>query len=299
LEFQQSYFLNNTQATNTNIKLSSIISKPESFSGNVNTLDTFIFSMRNYLLLSNVPPQLHVQTAGTFLTGTAGTWFAYLTPAERNSLTTFDQLATLLTNYFSPLDQQAEARRKLTSIRQTSSVNAFNNIFNQTVQRLPHMEMAEKIEQYRMKLHDNLQVQLALNEYTSLADIMKAAVRIDALLFARKPKSTGAFPFNPRQQYSNRKPFANTNASASNSQAVAAHAVQLEDQPGSDDDEHHVNYTQAAPLPKLTEETKKYCRENKLCFRCRQPGHSAWQCKPSRSSASSYQPSPAPSKPHF
>jgi hypothetical protein len=302
LEFQQSYFLNNTQATNTNIKLSSIISKPESFSGNVNTFDTFVFSMRNYLLLSSVPPQLHVQTAGTFLTGTAGTWFAYLTPAERNSLTTFDQFATLLTNYFSPLDQQAEARRKLTGIRQTSSVTAFNNIFNQTVQRLPHMEMAEKIEQYRMKLHDDLQVQLALNEYTSLADIMKAAVRIDALLIARKPKSSGTFQFNPRQQYSNRKPFTNTNASASNTQPVAAHAVQLEDQPGSDEDEHHVNYTQAAPISKLTPEARQHCIENKLCFRCRKAGHNKFHCplnSSNRQQTTSFQPSPAPSKSHF
>jgi hypothetical protein len=321
LEYQQSYYLNPGSHTSVNNvsqqqinNLSKIISKPENFNGNTNTLDLFIFSMRNYLLLSNVPPHLHVQTAGTFLTGNAGVWFAYLTPMERSTLTTFDQLATLLTNYFSPLDQQAEARRKLASIKQTSNVNAFNNIFNQTVQRLPNMEMQEKIEQYRRKLNHALQVHLALTEYTTLNEIMKAAVRIESLLYSRTQQTEQVrTPYSSSTSNPFRRPNSfHTSANKSQPNAVAAHHVQMEEQPGSDDDdinkEHNINFTQANPnsspntISKLTPEARQHCIENKLCFRCRKSGHNKFHCplnSSNRQQNSSFQPTQQPSKPSF
>ena len=310
LEYQQSYYLNshvpisNQQATN----LSKIISQPEKFSGNTTTLDTWIFSMQNYLMLANVPPQLHVQIAGTYLTGAAATWFAYLAASERETLHSFASLAQLITIYFCPLDQAADARKKLATIKQTGSVSSFNNIFNATVQRLPAMVMEEKIETYRRKLVHELQVHLALTEYTNLIDIMKAAIRIETLLQSRldtKPRSSF-----PPAQAQRRTPW---NSTPQNNQTVAVHHIQTEEQPGSDDEnsvggtdpEFAINYTGTGTsngnrLSKLTPAARQHCIDNRLCFRCRKPGHSSRNCTSNKSgNKTNYVPPTQPSKPSF
>ena len=41
---------------------------------------------------------------------------------------------------------------------------------------------------------------------------------------------------------------------------------------------HNMNMSRTSTIPKLTPETRDYCRQNRLCFRCRRPGHMATNC---------------------
>jgi hypothetical protein len=221
--------------------------------------------MRNYLFLSNVHPSAHVQTAGTYLRGNALQWFTFLTPLDRQQImTNFDSFAAALLKYFRPLDIQADARQRLAKNVQTGSVAAFNNLFLSITQKLPLMDPQEKIDNYRLKLKHEIQLQIATTEFTNLTEMMQATIRIESLLQRNTPSSTNSYrPRYPYQPHSN-QPAAPT---------VKVNNVQVEENSNDEFDDPtqmHINLNAIrTPIPKMTDAIKEECRRNKLCFRCR------------------------------
>ncbi len=284
LEYQQSYHINqgHPQYDNSNYhdnSIAKLISKPDTFAGESKDIDTWIFSMRNYLFLSNVHPSAHVQTAGTYLRGNAMQWFTFLQPMERQvMLTNFDTFAAALLNYFRPLDIQADARQRLNKITQTGSIAAFNNLFLSITQKLPLMDPQEKIDVYRGKLKYEIQMQIATTEFKNLTEMMKATIRIESLLQRNTPTSNSTYkqryPFPPRTTQQSHQP---------NSTAVKVNNIQMEEKYETDqfetDTPTQMNLNaMRAPIPKMTDAIKEECKRLKLCFRCRQSGHGSRNC---------------------
>ena len=295
LQYQQSYYMSHSHpgSESPDHNMAKYIAKPDGFDGDIKTIDVWIFQMRNYLLLSKIPPSAHVQTAGTYLHGAAGQWFTYLSVDDRHQLVSFEAFASMLLTNFRPIDLTADARIRLAKITQTGSVNSFNNLFSSIVQRLPTMDMDEKIYSYRTKLKLELQERLILQEFTDVGSLMKAAVRVETLLQTIRAQQTQSQTNRPPNQFGKHK----------QSTSVAVHHLQT-DEPGSSSEEEEgtsVSLNFIAP-PKMTPEIRQHCITNNLCFRCRSSGHSSRTCPQFQSSnrnGNSFKPSTAISKKNF
>lgn len=286
LEIKQSYYtgmhnMNNNMnppSLSSNSYVSSIakfLKPPEHFSGDrdngkQNNIDSWISQMRNFLFLSGIPPCYHVQLTGTFFTGAAAEWFTYLTIEDRSRMVNFEVLATMLLQNFRPIDMATDARTRLAKIIQTGAIAKFNNLFLSIVQRLPTMDMEEKIHYYRSKLKHEIQYALISTSYDTLNDIMKAAVRTEALLNQQRPHSLTSYASVPRRMNNEHVPSAvqvnNTNISQqSNLNSIEQQEQQV----------MQLNYI--APS-RMTDAERQRCRELHLCFRCRKPGHGSTNC---------------------
>jgi hypothetical protein len=62
---------NNQSINSINNVISKAISKPDTFDGNATLIDSWIYSMRNYLLLANIPVEQQVPVVTTYLKGNA------------------------------------------------------------------------------------------------------------------------------------------------------------------------------------------------------------------------------------
>ena len=251
------------------------ISKPESFSGTGDIKDdpdTWIAQMRNYLLLSGTPPVVQAQVAATYLKGAAAQWYKTLSVVDRGQLTGFEALAAKLLTRFRPLDIIAQARNKLSRLQQTGSVEKFNQEFQKLMSLIPTMNEEERIDSYRRKLKYNLQLQLVTQEYHKLSDIMNVALRTDALLFENHMKTLR----NNNNNNTFRKPFDHSKA-----RSVPVNNITAASPETKDPDQNQEPASYAATLnyiAPMTDAERQRCREQRLCFRCRRPGHISTNC---------------------
>ncbi len=296
---------NNQQSINSiNNNISKAISKPDTFDGTATMIDTWIHSMRNYLLLANIPIEQQVPVAQTYLRGQAANWSVHLSATDKLKCLTLDGWFTQLLTFFRPVDAINTARRQLNALMQRGfDLIKFNSRFNQLVQYFPKMEMEEKIMKYREKLDPKLQTLLVSQQYNDLGEIMKAALHVDQALKLINEPSTN----KPNQRFYSRP--ASTMVPVVN-QHVQAHAEHSEE-PGSDEEQHVViqnvhSSTKKKVIPKMNEEIRKWCIANNACFRCRTVGHSSNKCTQFKqrtnnggTSSSGFTPSAAPSKQHF
>lgn len=283
-QYEQSFFRyhpsSNSQSTYV---VSKSISKPDPFNGDFKSdADTWIATMRNYLALTNTPVNIQSQVAGTYLKQAAAQWYNTLPVSERSTLVDFETLARMLLVRFRPLDIVGQARRKLAGLTQTGAVDGFNQAFMALMQLLPTMNEEEKIECYRSKLKFELKKQLVTQEYHRLSDIMNVSLRTDALLFEHNLVGAGQRqnqfknrPFAPR--YRNEQGTPSPTTVAVNNVKVDQQEQHREYESQSADQQVSLNYVAAAPRP-MDEAERQRCRDNRLCFRCRQPGHRSSNC---------------------
>lgn len=260
------------------------IAKPDSFTGDMKSdPDTWIAQMRNYLLLTGVPPQLQSQFAGTYLKSQAATWYNTLPLDERIKLIDFESLAKMILVRFRPLDVVGQARRQLAKLTQTGSVHTFNQLFMQLMQLIPTMEKDERINSYRTKLKYELQKHLVTQEYTELSDIMNVALRTDALFYEYNSGGQRSNQYSGRggkQHYNGNKYRSESTSHPSSTISVNNVKIDLQQPTNEHTDTNEsqsvsLNYT--APTP-MDEAERQRCREQRLCFRCRQPGHRSSNC---------------------
>ena len=282
LQYEAAYhrYHSNNNASGYNIIKN--ISKPESFSGTGDLKDdpdTWVAQMRNYLLLSGTPPVVQAQVAATYLKGPAAQWYNTLSVLDRGQLIDFESLASKLLTRFRPLDIVAQARNKLSRLQQHSSVERFNQEYQKLMSLIPTMNEEERIDNYRRKLKYNLQLQLVTQNYHTLADIMNVALRTDALLYEnqfkqlRNTNSNNSFrkPFNNKFHYNSAdKPRQSSPIPVNN---VNATSFQSMDQHEAEPSSVSINY-----IAPMTDAERQRCRQQRLCFRCRKPGHMSTAC---------------------
>ncbi len=315
LKFDQSFYTqqqswntnNNGQQINNNIStiISKSIQKPDTFDGNAITIDAWIHSMRNYLLLAGIPIEHQVPVVTTYLKGNAQGWLVHLSPEDKSKCLTLDGFFTSLVSFFRPVNLVQATRKQLNELQQRGfDLIKFNSKFNQLVQRLPAMDKSELLDKYREKLDVKIQLTLVGKDFSELSQIQTAAIQADTALKLMKPDNNNQrFNNNYRSRVHVQQPTAVVNN-------MNTQQTDLDQQPGSDGDEENVVVQYAGtkkkngkPIPKINDEIRKWCQENNACYRCRQVGHSSANCttfpRSTNNGGTSLQPSSTPSKQHF
>ena len=300
---------------NMHAQLFKSLAKPDVFYGNPGEdLDSWLAQIINYVKLTGIPLNVAAQFSSTYLKGAAWTWFSSLTQEELITITNLDTFVTAISKRFKPLDNQHIARMKLTTLAQLASVAKYNEMFNTIMQQLPKMDIEDRKFQYINKLKDTIRTALAatVQPHHSLVEIQLMALKLDAALtqprgnynnnnnkFQRNTNGNNYNNANKQHNSSaqwNTKPVAtanvinasnnsnNTTAVMSTEQTIAStndmnyYGIQDGDDNNMLAHLHNMNMSRTSTIPKLTPETRDYCRRNRLCFRCRRPGHMATNC---------------------
>jgi type II secretory pathway pseudopilin PulG len=278
-QYEQSFHRFHGPQPDNKFDIAKNVSKPESFNGDFKfDPDTWIASMRSYLMLIGAPMAAQAHIAGTYLKNTAAQWYNTLSITDRSKLVDFESFAVMFLSRFRPLDVVGQARRKLVKLTQTGSVDTFNQQFMQLMQLIPTMNEEERIESYRSKLKFELKKQLITQEYYRLSDIMNVALRTDALLYEH------SFVSQRPNQFRNRPFFGKyrNEQSVPTPTPVAVNNVKIDPYEQHNENENalpnqQVPFNYVAPRP-MDEKERQRCRDNRLCFRCRQPGHRSADC---------------------
>ena len=202
--------------------------------------------------------------------------------------------------FFRPVNQVPMVRAKLETLQQRGhDIGKFNSLFNSLVVQLPAMEMEEKMYKYKTKLDPQLQLILVGRTFNNVTEMMKAALEATSALRLINPSTQQQQRSSYPQQRPTPTPVTNNN--------VQSHSENTH-QPSSSNDEgetsmnvHNTN-TSTMKIPKMNPSIKEHCMKNKLCFRCRQGGHSSRECTVftnRTSNTSNFTPSTNVTKPHF
>jgi len=300
---------NNQSINSINNVISKAISRPDNFDGNATLIDSWIYSMRNYLLLANIPVEQQVPVVTTYLKGNAQNWLVHLSNEDKSKCLTLDNFFTALVSFFRPVNLVQATRRQLNELQQRGfDLIKFNSRFNQLVQKLPPMDKQELLDKYREKLDSSIQVALAGKEFFELSKIQTAAVQVETALKQMKPDRNGS---NVNHRFNN-------NGYNNNSRSRFQHGptpvvnqhmnVQQAENGGEEETQVQVQYASSTmkksktSIPRMTEQIKEWCMDNKACFRCRQVGHIASKCTRfpgSTAGGNPIQPSATPSKQNF
>jgi hypothetical protein len=298
----------NNQSMN-NVDLSKIISKPDTFGGNATMIDSWIHSMRNFLLLSGVPAERQVPTVSSFLRGDALNWFVYLSSEDKSKCLTLDDFFTQMVLFFRPVNLVQATRKQLHELQQRGfDLIKFNSRFNQLVQKLPPIDKQQLLDLYREKLDYNIQLALVGKEFSDLSKLQTAAVQADTALKQMKSDRNGS---NVNHRFNNTSYNNNSRSRVPHGTTPVVNQninTQQEESDGEEETQVQVQYASSTmkksktSIPKMNEQIRKWCVENKACFRCRQVGHTSSSCTTfprSTTGGTMLQPSATPSKQNF
>ena len=189
---------------------------------------------------------------------------------------TYDQFEAAITAQFSVIDEAEKARDTLDSLKQTSSVAALNQRFNETLLLIPPDERSKDVDlrhMYIKKLKPSVRLQVRLAEPKSLAQAMEIADRVDSVRILD--------PFFKRESAgeSSASSFESSDVVHDSAQSDQTHE-QSEPEPmvlGSVRMSAGQYQKKSKPL---TEEEREMLREQNGCFYCRKPnaGHQARDC---------------------
>ncbi|KAJ3278050.1 hypothetical protein HK104_002705, partial [Borealophlyctis nickersoniae] len=193
-----------------------------------------------------------ILTAAAHLTGTADIWWG---SQDQTTIATWAAFETALKKQFSPVNTVQVARHKLANIRQTKSVQDYQEHFQQLLLQIPDISDSEKVDRFIRALKPNvhLQVNLVTSVYTGTKEITFAwicelAGTADTVLFN---STTNNRPSQPRGPTIN------------GPVPMDIDTVTTDNKP-----------------QKLTDKASEWLRKNKGCFFCRKPNvdHTAKNC---------------------
>lgn len=290
---RQAYHQPQTQTLPTNFL--SNVGKPEFFTGDLKSNPgSWIDQVRDYMMLTNVPPPVQVAFAASYLREQARTWWSHMPIEEKMRNQDFESFARTLLQRFRPVDSARIARAQLNDLRQTNSVSTYNTQFLTVMQLIHDMSVSDQLYYYTKGLKNWIQEKLVTSEFTSLSAAMVAATRVDTLMFHTRPHgawSSSNRTANPVPLSSARRPTNSAPMAVNNVSASYAPMYQYSDEPSqpTDADSIATASLNAMRLGKLTPAEREECRKQGRCFKCRQRGHMALNC-PNRSSQPSQSP---------
>ncbi len=243
---------------------------PPKFSGKKDanlTLKDWLFAVKNYLKLGQVPVDQHVATAQGFLENPAlAIWNTYSNYKPTNDWSVFE---AGLTQSFGVEHLGTKTRGELRRLRQTTSVEAYNHAFIQLALRLTgeeEMSRAEKRYDYltglKANIRDALPMAAGFKDW-EMTELMRRAKEMDQMFMltqgAEQQKRSESGPsrdmvstVKSKGQFvrNKLKRPASSDAASQNSQAKKSKGK--------------------AKMAEL--------KEKGLCFVCEQAGHTAREC---------------------
>ena len=188
----------------------------------------------------------------------------------QGGLLTWGTFESEINKQFKPVNNKQIAWDKMNRLVQTKSVQHLVEQFRTLLDDIGDIPDSVAIELFKRKLKPNIREKVdGEKEFTELNDIIQFAQRKDALSYY----AYGVNHYNTK-----------------NGRDEAP--MQLDNmvmQDGNDNNYSGVNETVAAvynsrnprrnnPNPRLPQDVFKYCMENKLCLRCKEPGHLSRGC---------------------
>jgi hypothetical protein len=163
--------------------------KPNRFGGtSKENVDDWIFAIEQYFEISQLPEELKVGHAVSFLQGNAITWWraqVVLLLRESNNFGQADQIISWseckrkLIAQFKPVNAEKIARDKLRNLVQTSSVLKYINLFNTLCLDIPNLVEEDRLDKFLNGLKPDVQKEVEREEPKFLSDAMRIAQRID------------------------------------------------------------------------------------------------------------------------
>jgi hypothetical protein len=249
------------------------VGKPEHFTGDYKSNpETWLTTMYEFMLLTNIPHHLFVSFAVTYLREQARVWWSSLTNEVRIENQYWDAFTKLLLRKYRPVDQSRTSRIQLQTLKQISSVSSYNNVFSTIMQNIHDMSTADQLHHYLHGLKENIQIRLVTEEFDDVHTAMNAAARVDSLLYRKNPIVNTNHYNNGRRN--------NFGTGTSVAMAVNNIDVDVEPQENEMNEESEIVGVNAAYVrfTKLTDEQRAQCRREGRCFKCRNKGHMANTC---------------------
>jgi hypothetical protein len=209
-------------------------------------------------------------------------------PSIKPDPVTWDFFIQSITDKYEPVPVGFTARTALKSVRQSGTIEEYNAAFSEVVSLIPDMAEADKVDKYIEGLKQGLRLKVAGTLTRTLLESMTVAVQLEAA-WANVPRDNRAAP--PFVRYHNRHvaaPATPARSSEATQSPPAQHLgrMSVADEDDNDDEKKHAPSHSLAAMqptrsfpPKLTDAMRAELQAQNKCFRCRQVGHIARQCK--------------------
>ena len=228
---------------------------PDTFDGSSAVVESWKFQWKSYFALSGTDDEVsRIRLITLRLSGPALDWY-------RHRMTTMgdfessDLLLSSLSDAFQPLDASKEARARLATLRQTSTVKSYTAEFRKVALRIPDLSSQETLERYVSGLANNIFAEVYMRDPPTFEEAAKLALRYESIQSIRK---TGSRP--------SLKPAVQPRAAQPPRQADLMDLDALESR------------------SKLSRAERTRLLKAGGCFYCRKPGHFKANC-PSRPSS--------------
>lgn len=268
--------------------------KPDTFNGRPSAnADAWLFQMETYMATTGVSGDpTRVQFAVAFLRDMASTWWCTVVQ-HADPPQEWEAFKTRFLDRFRPVEAARTARVALSSIRQRGSVADYTNAFLRHMQHITDMAEADKVQFYLRGLQLRIWDEVDMKGPTTLEQAMNYAQRADLRRASRQQVSLSSF----RPPYDSRPTWTVPRAAESHSSvpmelgytSSANEPDEPSDSCGEQDGTVQGSQLSAfssrpssrpAPRtpPKLSPEERERCMRDRLCFRCRRPGHVSARC---------------------
>jgi regulator of replication initiation timing len=258
--------------------------KPSRYDGSLGSDPTvWLFQFLQYADITNEPVARRPRVASTYLDSKAATWWMGLVAQQPNgdaSQITWQMFHDGLIAMFKPVNAKKVARDKLAVLKQTHSVVRYNSELQQLCLQIDDISEAEKLDKYIRGLKPAIREKVELDEPRTLADAMSKAQRIDSITYHSR-----------MSQYSNSTPNSYTrdgdamdlsvlDGDSDSTQektlnAIGSTGINGRTGTSSSSQSRGKPFT---PLQRLSQDEFSYCQRNRLCLRCKEPGHIARNC---------------------
>ena len=265
--------------------------EPSRYDGSLGSDPTvWLFQFVQYADITNEPAARRPRLASTYLDGKAATWWMGLVAQQPNadgSQVTWQMFYDGLIAMFKPVNAKKVARDKLAVLNQTHSVVRYNSEFQQLCLQINDISEAEKLDKYIRGLKSAIREKVELDEPRTLADAMSKAQRIDSITYhsrmmhGTEHTSTNTYRTSTADSTPMELGMVHGDKDAdTDSEALNAFGTR-DSRPGGSSTRSNTGRTgnrAFTPRQQLSQQEFSYCQRNRLCLRCKEPGHIARNC---------------------
>ena len=229
--------------------------KPDSFNGSKEKdVDTWLFTMDEYMTLLHFNAESFVQYASSFLRGNAALWWREVCENDMRP-ETWEDFKVLLREQFRPDNLYRRARDELANLRQKEreSIPNFLHKFRQVCMRVKNLDESEKLDKFCRALLPHIRTEVELKEPSSFAEAARYADRVDEIMSSVTGHGTSTRP-----RWTHR---------GSSSSMVSRGPSEVKPEP------MDIGAVHRTPL---TQELRQQLRQSNGCFYCRKPNAGHW-----------------------
>ena len=242
--------------------------------------------MQQYCKALRLPETQWVEFAATFLRDGASTWWrAHLDLVERQEsplITEWNVFKRVLTTQFQPVNAQKIARDRLHNLRQTKSVVEFVYEFHKICLEIKDVSPSEKLDRFVRGLKPSVREKVDIEDPQTVDEAMQIAQRIDSIQWTNR---------NRQREHGQRNRYHTAYRSSSVKREFNAAVIQPNHGQGKAEARLHaignnygrkVNFRRpfisSSSSNSMSFEQRQRCLQEKLCFKCRRPGHMIKEC---------------------